>query len=119
MTNTFDASPTQASMSIPGFTNTAMGFGSNTGIGVAGGGLWRTAIAAEVTAMLVVATYLAALLAPPLNLPDWVHQLALTAHLGQPMVGRWDVVGIVACLTIAVGGVLLGAWGVSRRDVTR
>ena len=89
------------------------------GIGVAVGGLWRTSLAAEIAALVVVATYLVDLLAPPLNLPDWVHQLALTAHLGQPMVGRWDVVGIVACLTIAVGGVLLGAWGVSRRDVTR
>jgi ABC-2 type transport system permease protein len=89
------------------------------GIGVAVGGLWRTSLAAEIAALVVVATYLVDLLAPPLNLPDWVHQLALTAHLGQPMVGRWDVVGIVACLAIAVGGVLLGAWGVSRRDVTR
>jgi len=66
---------------------------------------------------VVVATYLIDLVAPPLKLPDWVHQLALTAHLGQPMVGAWDPVGIVACLVIAVGGVLLGAWGMSRRDV--
>jgi len=50
-------------------------------------------------------------------LPDWVHQLALTAHLGQPMTGAWDPVGIVACVAIAAGGVLLGAWGMSRRDV--
>ena len=89
------------------------------GIGVAVGGLWRTSLAAEIAALVVVASYLVDLLAPPLKLPDWVHQLALTAHMGQPMVGRWDVVGIVACLAIAVGGILLGAWGVSRRDVSR
>jgi ABC-2 type transport system permease protein len=89
------------------------------GVGVAIGGLWRTSLAAEVVALLVVATYLIDLLAPPLNLPGWVHQLALTAHLGQPMVGQWDAVGIVACLGIAVGGTLLGAWGMGRRDIAR
>ncbi len=87
------------------------------GIGVAVGGLWRTSIAAEIAALFVVATYLVDLLAPPLNLPDWVHQLALTSHLGQPMAGAWDPVGIAACLAIAIGGVLLGAWGMARRDV--
>ena len=68
---------------------------------------------------MVIATFLIDLLAPALKLPDWVHQLALTAHLGQPMVGLWDAGGIVACLVIAVGGLLLGAWGVSRRDIGR
>ena len=89
------------------------------GIGVAVGGLWRTSLAAEVVALFVVATYLLDLLAPPLNLPDWVHQLALTAHFGQPMVGNWDVVGVIACFVLAVGGVAVGAWGMSRRDVAR
>jgi ABC-2 type transport system permease protein len=89
------------------------------GVGVAVGGLWRTSLAAEIAALVVVATYLIDLIAPALQLPDWVHQLALTAHLGQPMVGRWDLVGVVACLVIAVGGVLLGAWGMRRRDVAR
>jgi putative exporter of polyketide antibiotics len=87
------------------------------GIGVAVGGVWRTSIAAEIAAMVVLVTYLIDLVAPPLGLPDWVHQLALTAHLGQPMVGRWDPVGIVACLVIAVGGIAIGAWGMTRRDI--
>jgi ABC-2 type transport system permease protein len=87
------------------------------GIGVAVGGVWRTSIAAEVAALVVVATYLLDLVAPPLNLPDWLHQLALTAHFGKPMMGEWDMVGVVACLAIAVGGVLIGAWGMTRRDV--
>ena len=87
------------------------------GIGVAVGGLWRTSIAAEIAALVVVVTYLLDLVAPPLNLPDWLHQLALTAHFGRPMVGEWDLVGVVACLVVAVGGILLGAWGMTRRDV--
>ena len=89
------------------------------GIGVAIGGLWRTSIAAEFAAIVVVATYLIDLIAPPLKLPDWVHQLALTAHLGQPMIGQWDVAGIVACVVIAFGGIALGAWGMARRDIER
>jgi ABC-2 type transport system permease protein len=87
------------------------------GVGVAIGGLWRTSLAAEIAALVVVATYLIDLLAPPLKLPIWFHQLALTAHVGQPMIGQWDVAGVVACLVIGVGGILLGAWGVTRRDV--
>jgi ABC-2 type transport system permease protein len=89
------------------------------GIGIAVGGLWRTSLAAEVVALVVVATYLLDLLVPPLGLPDWLHQLALTGHLGQPMVGTWDLAGIGACLVLAVGGVLLGAWGIARRDISR
>jgi len=87
------------------------------GIGFAVGGLRRTSLAAEIAALVVVATYLLDLVAPPLKLPDWLHQLALTAHMGEPMVGRWDMVGVLACLVIAVGGVLLGAWGMTSRDV--
>ena len=89
------------------------------GVGVAVGGLWRTTIAAEIAAVVVVVTYLLDLVAPPLRLPDWIHQLALTAHFGQPMIGQWDAVGVVACVVIAVGGILLGAWGMGRRDVSR
>jgi ABC-2 type transport system permease protein len=89
------------------------------GVGFAVGGLVRTSIAAEVVALVVTATFLIDLVAPPLRLPDWVHQLALTAHLGQPMVGRWDVAGIAACLVLAAGGLALGGWGMRRRDVAR
>jgi len=89
------------------------------GVGVAIGGLWRTSLAAEVVALLVVVTYLIDLLVPPLNLPDALHQLALTAHFGQPMTGQWDATGIVASLVLGVGGVALGAWGIRRRDIAR
>lgn len=56
-------------------------------------------------------------LAPAFKAPDWVHQLALTAHLGQPMVGTWDPVGIVVGAGLAVCGLLLGGWGISQRDL--
>lgn len=88
------------------------------GVGFAAGGLFRTSIAAEVAAVAVIATFLIDLVAPALKLPDWVHQLALTSHFGQPMIGAWDPVGIVASLVIAIGGVAIGAWGMARRDVT-
>jgi ABC-2 type transport system permease protein len=88
-----------------------------TGIGIAAGGLFRASIAGEVAAAVVIATFLVDLLAPALKLPDWVHQLALTSHLGQPMLGIWDWGGIVACLVLAVGGCLLAGWGLARRDV--
>jgi len=87
------------------------------GVGMAGGGLLRNTIAGEITAVVVIATFLVDFLAPALNLPDWVHQLALTSHLGQTMVGNWDPAGIVACLALAIGGLLLGAAGMRRRDI--
>jgi len=88
------------------------------GVGFAIGG-FRTSIAAETVALVVVATYLVDLIVPALSLPDWVHQLALTAHLGQPMIGVWDPAGVVACLVLATVGLALGGWGMRRRDVAR
>lgn len=87
------------------------------GIGFAFGGLVRSSLAGEVVAGVVILTFMIDLIAPAIKAPDWVHELALTAHLGQPMVGVWDVPGIVLCAVLAVGGLLLGAWGFQRRDV--
>ena len=89
------------------------------GVGFAIGGLWRTSLAAEIAAAVVIATYLIDLLAPPLKLPDWFQQLALVAHYGQPMVGQWDMAGVVASVVIAVAGILIGTWGITRRDVAK
>jgi ABC-2 type transport system permease protein len=89
------------------------------GVGVAAGGLLRSSLAGEVAAIFVVLTYLIDLLAPPLNLPGWTHQLAVTSHLGQPMVGQWDGIGIALCAVLAIGGIAIGAWGMSRRDIAR
>jgi ABC-2 type transport system permease protein len=89
------------------------------GVGFAVGGLFWASIAAEAVAVVVTATFLLDLIVPALDVPDWVHQLALTAHMGQPMVGNWDVVGLGACLVLAAGGLVLGAWGFARRDLGR
>ncbi len=87
------------------------------GIGVAVAGVFRPSLAMPAVLAFAIGTFLLDLLAPALRLPDWVQQLALTAHLGEPMVGSWDAIGIVACLALAVGGVAVGAWGMARRDV--
>jgi putative exporter of polyketide antibiotics len=64
-----------------------------------------------------VVTWFINIIAPALQLPDWIHQLALTAHYGLPMLGQWDVPGIVASIVIGVGGVAIGAIGMQRRDL--
>jgi polyether ionophore transport system permease protein len=87
------------------------------GIGVAVAGLFRASLAMPVVLAVSIGTFLIDLLAPALHLPDWVEKLALTAHLGQPMVGAWDLVGTAGCVAIAIGGLALGAVGMARRDV--
>ncbi|HEU0243237.1 MAG TPA: hypothetical protein VFQ75_04985 [Candidatus Limnocylindrales bacterium] len=89
------------------------------GVGLAFGGLVTTSFAGELVAAIVIITFLIDFLVPALDLPDVVRELALTSHLGQPMVGTWDWAGMTACVVIAIGGLLLGAWGLSRRDVER
>ncbi|HEX7492452.1 MAG TPA: ABC transporter permease subunit [Candidatus Limnocylindrales bacterium] len=87
------------------------------GIGMAVGGLFRNSIAGEVTALFVIATFIIDFMAPPLNLPDWFHQLALSSHMGRTMVGQWDVAGVGVCLAVAVIGLILGGYGMQRRDL--
>jgi ABC-2 type transport system permease protein len=89
------------------------------GIGVAFGGLFTTSFAGEIIALLVILTFVIDTVVPALKAPDWIQQLALTAHLGHPMVGVWDWPGMGLLAAIAVGGLLLGTWGVNRRDVQR
>jgi len=89
------------------------------GIGIAFGGLVSTSFAGEVIALLVILTFVIDTLVPALKWPDAIQQLALTAHLGHPMVGVWDWPGMGLLGVIAVGGLLLGTWGVNRRDVQR
>jgi hypothetical protein len=87
------------------------------GVGLAVGGVFRAGIAAEVVAGVVIATFMLDLVAPALKVPDWVNSIALTAHLGQPMIGAWDWAGVAGCLVLAVGGLFVSGWGISRRDV--
>lgn len=88
-----------------------------TGIGLAVGGIFGTRFAATFVVIVVVVTWFIQLLGPLLNLPDVLRQVALTSHYGQPMVGVWDPVGVVASLLLAVGGVAVGTWGFARRDL--
>jgi ABC-2 type transport system permease protein len=87
------------------------------GIGIAAAGLFRSSMAAAVVIVMTVGTFLITIFAAPLKLPDWVADLALSAHYGSPLLGDWDAVGIVASLVLAIGGLAVGAWGLSRRDV--
>lgn len=87
------------------------------GIGFAVGGVIGTRFAAPAVALLTILIWFIDILAPALNLPDAIHELALTAHYGQPMLANWDPVGIVASLVLAVGGLGVGAWGFTRRDL--
>ena len=87
------------------------------GIGVAIGGVFGARFAGPASALLVILTWLVDIFAPAFKLPDAVHQLALTSHYGLPMLGQWDVVGIVASLVLAFGGLAVGAWGFNRRDL--
>jgi ABC-2 type transport system permease protein len=89
------------------------------GIGLAVGGLVRSGLAAPVTGGLVIATFLLDTLGAALDLPDFVLDLSIYKHLGQPMVGTYDVAGLAACVVLAVGGLAVGAWGLRRRDLDR
>ena len=87
------------------------------GVGLAVGGLFRPSWAAPAVVVLVVAWLLIDILAPLLELPDWVGDLVLASHYGEPMIGAWDPVGVVAALMVAVVGLGLCAIGLGRRDL--
>jgi ABC-2 type transport system permease protein len=87
------------------------------GIGIAVGGVFGAGYAAPTVAVLTIVTWFIDIIAPALGLPDAIHQLALTAHYGLPMLGRWDGAGIAVSLALAVGGLAIGAIGFARRDL--
>jgi ABC-2 type transport system permease protein len=87
------------------------------GVGSALGGLFGPSVVAPSLAVLAIGTFLVDILGPALTLPDWLQQLALSNHLGEPMLGTWDPAGMLACLALAVGGLAVGAWGLRRRDI--
>jgi ABC-2 type transport system permease protein len=89
------------------------------GVGLAVGGLVRASLAAWVTAILAIATFLLDTLGAALKLPDPVIQLSIYKHLGQPMAGSFDPAGLVAATVMVVGGVALCAFGHTRRDIGR
>ena len=87
------------------------------GVGFAVGGLWRTSLAAEMAALVVVVTYLLDLVAPALGLPD----ADPPARPDQPLRQAHD--GRVGCgrhrglRRHRRRRILLGAWGMHRRDI--
>ncbi len=89
------------------------------GIGLAVGGLVRPGLAAPVTIVLGLAFYLLDLIGSILDLPDFIMDLALNRHLGRPVLGSYDEVGLAVCASLAIGGVIVCALGVRRRDLGR
>jgi ABC-2 type transport system permease protein len=89
------------------------------GIGLAVGGLIRPGLASPVTAAVAVGWFLLDTLGEALQLPDAIVALSLYQHVGFPMAGQIEPGGVVAALLLAVGGLLLGAWGLARRDIGR
>jgi ABC-2 type transport system permease protein len=87
------------------------------GIGVAIAGLWRSSWAAPAVAVLTIATWFVDTIVPAFKLPDVVHELALTAHYGLPMLGQWDLAGLGVSAALAVAGTIVGAWAFRRRDL--
>jgi hypothetical protein len=88
-------------------------------VGLAAGGLFRLSWAAGVTAFLVIATLLIDTLGAALKLPDLILDLSLYKHLGQPIAGIFDPVGIVVAVAMVVGGVAVCTFGLTRRDIGR
>lgn len=88
-------------------------------VGLAVGGLVRSSLAAGMTAFLTIATFLIDTLGAALKLPDWVLQLSIYKHVGQPMAGVFDPVGLVFATVLVVGGVAVCAFGLTRRDIGR
>jgi ABC-2 type transport system permease protein len=89
------------------------------GIGLAVGGLVRPSLAAPVTIVVGLGFYLLDLIGSILDLPDAVLGIALNRHLGRPILGVYDEAGMVACAALAIGGVVLCAVGMRRRDIGR
>ena len=89
------------------------------GIGLAVGGLIRPSLAAPVTIVVGLGFYLLDLIGSILDLPDAVLGIALNRHLGRPILGVYDEAGMLACAALAVGGVVLCATGMRRRDIGR
>ena len=89
------------------------------GIGLAVGGLVRPSLAAPVTIVLGLAFYLLDLVGSILDLPEPLVDLALSRHLGRPVLGTYDEVGLAVCAALAIGGVIVCAIGIRRRDLGR
>jgi len=104
---------------VVGIAVLALAVAAFTGVGLAVGGLVRTSLAAGVTGFLVIATMLLDTLGAALKLPDWVLDLSLYRHFGQPMAGVVEPFGVAVATVMAVGGLILCTVGLRRRDIGR
>ena len=102
---------------LAGISVIALYGGAVAGIGLAIGGLIRPSLAMPTVVVVIVGMLLIDILGPILELPQIIQDLSLARHYGEPMIGSWDPVGIIASLALAFGGLLIGAWGFSRRDL--
>ena len=89
------------------------------GIGLAVGGLIRPSLAAPVALIVALAFFLWDLIGSIAGFSDEVLDLALQRHLGQPILGQYDWPGMAACAALAIGGIVLCAIGMRRRDIGR
>jgi putative exporter of polyketide antibiotics len=87
------------------------------GVGLAVAGLGWPGLAALAVGAFTLSFYLIDLLGALLGLPAEFINLSLTSHLGRPMIGDYDWPGMIACAALALGGLFLGAWRFSRRDL--
>jgi ABC-2 type transport system permease protein len=89
------------------------------GVGVAAGGFVRASLAAPIAAIVVIVTFILDTLGTALDLPEPILELSIYKHLGQPMTGTYDAAGIIAAVVLLIAGLLIGAWGLQRRDIGR
>lgn len=87
------------------------------GVGVLVFGLGWPQFAGGAVAGVTVTFYLIDLIGGILRLPDYITDIALTRHLGEPMAGSYDWPGMALCLAVVVFGVVVGAWRFARRDL--
>jgi ABC-2 type transport system permease protein len=109
-----DPLETAVGVSIVGLYGMAL-----AGIGLAVGGLIRPSLAGPVTLVTGLGFFLFDLVGSILKWPTAVLDIALNRHLGRPMLGQVDGPGVALCAAIAIGGVLLCALGMRRRDIGR
>ena len=67
----------------------------------------------------IIATLLLDTLGPALKLPESVLDLSLYEHLGKPMAGIYDPVGIVVAAVLASAGWWSARGVCTRRDIGR
>lgn len=88
------------------------------GVGIALFGLGAGGLAAPVTAALALWFLIFDLVGSSLQLPPDLLSLSLTRHIGQPLAGVYDWPGMSLLTALALGGLLVGAWGMRRRDLS-